>query len=103
MMRTNLELKVVSVSPPIRGRSLPALFASVTSESGWLERAEQIPAMTTGRKTKIYYRLTTSRRCLSRAMRALTETSMTLPKTPKTALTGEVPQGALAKPSKRNQ
>lgn len=52
MMRTSLELKLVSVSPPTRGRSLPVLFASETGKSGWLERAERILAATRSRKTK---------------------------------------------------
>lgn len=87
MIRMNLEVRLVSVSHPTRGRGLPLLFAGETGESGWLERADRI----------------TTRRCPSRAMRALTLTSQTLPKTTTTALTGEVPQGSLAKSSKRNQ
>lgn len=49
-MRMNVELKLVSVSPPTRGRGIPLLFTSETSESGWLERAMRIQVMTTSRK-----------------------------------------------------
>jgi hypothetical protein len=54
MMRMNLELKLVSVSPPARGRSIPVLFTRETSESGWLERAERIERTTTSRKARIH-------------------------------------------------
>lgn len=52
-MRMNLELKLVSVSPQTRGRSIPLFFTSEASRSRWLERAAQTGVMTGSRKSRI--------------------------------------------------